>query len=311
MSLTWSISYHKYPIAGWTHSVIALKSGGVLSWGANSHYQLGRYPDTATSPRIPAFIPALNAKVVISLGCGRRHTVALVRDTTNVVMSWGESRKGALGQSDISSSTNWNEPGLVALDYEKYVFIEVYSGWECSAALSDAGDVLMWGDNKAGQICKPPVVAGEARGRVGNQVVPIPTVIMVIPPIQKLAVGWKHVLALSKGGVVFSWGKNNYGQRGLGYEESSTTSTPLQPTEILYTADGSCIGTVIDIACGSEHCALLNDASDLYTWGWNEHGNLGLGNKIPFLSSPHKVSSITKHVEAVYLGGAATIIRTK
>ncbi|BHF71548.1 RCC1 domain-containing protein 1 [Sparganum proliferum] len=61
--------------------------------------------------------------------------------------------------------------------------------------------------------------------------------------------------------------KVNRGQLGHGDLESRDTPeiiSALQPV------------TVVSIACGLWHCACLSDVGDVYTWGSNEYGQLGL-----------------------------------
>lgn len=37
--------------------------------------------------------------------------------------------------------------------------------------------------------------------------------------------------------------------------------------------------TITKLSCGSEHVLLLTEEGDVWGWGWNEHGNLGLGEE--------------------------------
>jgi alpha-tubulin suppressor-like RCC1 family protein len=34
------------------------------------------------------------------------------------------------------------------------------------------------------------------------------------------------------------------------------------------------------IACGANHTAAFTEQGELYTWGWNEHGRLGLDHEV-------------------------------
>lgn len=42
----------------------------------------------------------------------------------------------------------------------------------------------------------------------------------------------------------------------------------------------SCIGDekVVNVAAGAEHSALVTGEGKVMTWGWGEHGQLGLGD---------------------------------
>lgn len=69
--------------------------------------------------------------------------------------------------------------------------------------------------------------------------------------------GWSHSLALSKDGSVFGWGRNDKGQFGK----------------------NKFSGKVAEIACGSEFSILVDTNDNVWSTGWNEHGNLALETK--------------------------------
>eukprot|EP00096_Caligus_rogercresseyi_P002236 TRINITY_DN1430_c0_g1_i2.p1 TRINITY_DN1430_c0_g1~~TRINITY_DN1430_c0_g1_i2.p1 ORF type:complete len:285 (+),score=62.15 TRINITY_DN1430_c0_g1_i2:400-1254(+) len=65
--------------------------------------------------------------------------------------------------------------------------------------------------------------------------------------------GWTHGVAVSQSRAVLAWGRDSYGQIA-----------------------GNGLGPVNAISSGSEHVlALIGD--ELFSWGWNEHGNCGDG----------------------------------
>lgn len=77
------------------------------------------------------------------------------------------------------------------------------------------------------------------------------------------------------------------GQLGLGTLEDH--SDPIQ-IEALAGIN------IVAIACGTWHCAVISKEGDLYTWGWNQNGQLGLPvhsaekNKgVSVMASPHVV----------------------
>src|SRR5258705_411426 len=70
---------------------------------------------------------------------------------------------------------------------------------------------------------------------------------------------------------ILSSGSNTHGQ--LGYEVPSG--------RVVFPGTINMTDTSVQIACGSEHVLTLiksRDATQIWGWGWNEHGNLGLGN---------------------------------
>lgn len=71
------------------------------------------------------------------------------------------------------------------------------------------------------------------------------------------------------------WGRNNYFQCGTGL---SSPSSDLSAEELHGVGARK-------ILCGSEHCLLLDKTGNLYSWGWNEHGNCGT-NSVENIASP-------------------------
>ncbi|VDP87118.1 unnamed protein product [Echinostoma caproni] len=73
-------------------------------------------------------------------------------------------------------------------------------------------------------------------------------------------------MCLSMIGQIFCQGIGSRGQLGLGDLEDRTQFTFLEALGPV---------TVIRISAGKWHAACVTDTGDLYTWGWNEYGQLG------------------------------------
>jgi len=84
--------------------------------------------------------------------------------------------------------------------------------------------------------------------------------------ITQLRCGWTHNGYLTASDELFLWGRNCYGQLGIG-TTSSNASTPHK----------CLIYPVADFALGAEH-GILKSSDSIYTFGWNEHGNCGNGS---------------------------------
>ncbi|XP_015926026.1 E3 ISG15--protein ligase Herc6 [Parasteatoda tepidariorum] len=85
--------------------------------------------------------------------------------------------------------------------------------------------------------------------------------------INQVACGKEHVLLLSSSGVVLSYGFGSRGQ--LGHNNLHKLEKPV----ILEALEGI---EIIAIAAGGWHSAAISSIGDLYMWGWNESGQLGL-----------------------------------
>jgi len=85
--------------------------------------------------------------------------------------------------------------------------------------------------------------------------------------VSSVSCGKCHTLVLSAIGVVFSCGVGNQGQLGHGGLESQSSLRVIEALEGV---------RMTSVCAGGWHSMALSDSSDLYVWGWNDAGQLGL-----------------------------------
>lgn len=81
--------------------------------------------------------------------------------------------------------------------------------------------------------------------------------------------GEQHTIAIADDGTLWGWGSNASGEAGIAASFPNHVNVPTQ------------IGTATnwtDIECGSYHSMALNADDELYTWGYNDFGQLGFGD---------------------------------
>ncbi|XP_023729885.1 ultraviolet-B receptor UVR8 [Lactuca sativa] len=225
------------------------------------------------------------SRKVIAIAAGEAHTLALTGDGS--VYSWGRGTFGRLGSG---SELDRLFPAKIEFNStEKVKIVQVSAGSYHSLALSDDGSVWSWGHNTYGQLG----VNGE------NSLVP--SLVQVFnelhPPssltdelitktesrlqISSIKAGGMMSLAIDNLGSLWMWG-NCPPQDSLTEGEFSLvpTYTPIP----VWNFHGQ---TVVKVACGNEHIVALvstgetykgDDNLVCYTWGNNNHGQLGLGD---------------------------------
>nr|XP_056721744.1 RCC1 domain-containing protein 1 [Euleptes europaea] len=107
----------------------------------------------------------------------------------------------------------------------------------------------------------------------GGYVVPRPGFFRPLCPAlraRRLALGHEHAVLLDAAGDLFTWGNGRHGQLGHGGLEDAAEPRRLEALQ------GVPMGPV---AAGGWHSASVSEAGDLYMWGWNESGQLGLPAK--------------------------------
>ena len=117
-----------------------------------------------------------------------------------------------------------------------------------------------------------------------------PTTPQLAPPVKHMAGGKGFSLALTTDGQVWSWGKNNSGQLGLG-----DTFDRSLPTRV------AVLSNIVDIDAGPDYALALDAAGDVWAWGSNASGQLGDGTDDDKLS-PVKVPGLrdVKDIAAAY-----------
>lgn len=85
-----------------------------------------------------------------------------------------------------------------------------------------------------------------------------------------LALGSEHAVLLTSDGTVYSWGSGSHGQLGHG---ALTSQEEPQVVEAVWGVP------IRAVSAGNWHSASVSAGGDLYMWGWNESGQLGLPSR--------------------------------
>ncbi|XP_045600512.2 LOW QUALITY PROTEIN: probable E3 ubiquitin-protein ligase HERC4 [Procambarus clarkii] len=137
---------------------------------------------------------------------------------------------------------------------------QVASGLMHSLILTEEGLVYSCGNNEFGQLGHNKIT------RKPEQIDDLQNYTIV-----QVAVGDQHSIALTSWGLVYAWGENGFGQLGINSTESHTSTPKLVKSLARKQA--------LQIACGSNHTLALTSDGELYSWGQNNLGQLGLSHK--------------------------------
>ena len=255
---------------GWAHSLF-LSADQVYAYGKGSHGQLGVPSTTCLSE--PLLLPLSDC---LSVGCGFRTSFVVTSKSyaENGVFVFGENRKYQLG---LGHSNNCDSP---TLHPSLPILTKIRGGNKHSAGF--AGNTLYcWGQNNCGQL---GVQAQEA---------PVPLTIEFLEELCKVDCGWFSTGVLTSTKKLLMTGRGSLGQVGTGkFEDSWEFQLILPETE--------------EFALGSEHALAISNHQS-WSWGWNEHGNLGTGGQ-QSISTPTALS--IENPVSVKAGGASSFIIT-
>jgi alpha-tubulin suppressor-like RCC1 family protein len=253
--------------AGASHS-LAISNQNVWTWGSNSEGQLG--VDTATPFRITAAqITALST--VDKIAAGGAHSLAL---SNGQVQSWGSNTAGQLGF--VTTSTSIPTPGTVVKAADSLPLspvTDIAAGGSHSLFIA-AGAVWACGLNIFGQLG-----VGDTTDRKAGAVQVNLTGVSGVP--DKVAAGLDHSLVLMSDGTVWGWGLNNYGQLGNGGTLNDITPVTA-PVQVLRNTDQLPLIGIVKIAVIGYHNLAVDNLGQLWVWGYNAFGQLGLADNDTF-----------------------------
>jgi alpha-tubulin suppressor-like RCC1 family protein len=224
------------------------------AFGNNTHNQLGFGHNRVVNEI--QIVEELCDQQIIDFANGFCHCIA--RNSNGKVFCWGYNNWGLLGNG--SEDNNYQKPKLNPYLDNEFV-VDISCGAYHSLVLTNSGEVYAWGNNESGQIgnccnekqLKPIKVNGFNNERV----------VMI-------SCGSSHSLALTECGHVYSWGRNKFGQLGIG-----TTSDSNEPKFVTITDEYYCDVFIEKISCGSAHNLLLSIDGYIYAFGRNASGELG------------------------------------
>lgn len=122
--------------------------------------------------------------------------------------------------------------------------------------------------------------------------------------IRKIVGGAGHTLILDTDGRVHSCGLNDKGQTGNGNIEQRNVLTFQKICALEHEM-------VVDVCCGWDCSAALTRDGELYVWGSNRYGQLGLDHSIfSTISQPRKIT-IGEKIRCVSMGLRHTAIVTE
>lgn len=265
---------------GGDHTVLLSKTNKIYVWGSNASRQLGF---DGVNKRIPTeFI--LDGEISL-VSCGYHHTISVKQYHRNQLYVWGRNVSGQLGLNitrkryDAHDSHHlMGEYYSVPNDLPRELVLPIGSdiksiscGGSHTISLMTNGSVYGWGCNYVGQL---------GIGKSDENIF-FPRKINLRENITSVSCGGNHTTAIGMSGKCYVWGYNKFGQLGLG--DCIDTNQPRN-LELV---------NVIVVSCGAYHTiALISSGTDtdIYAWGNNYEGQLGLGSYDDDIFSPRKLS---------------------
>ncbi|XP_076116547.1 secretion-regulating guanine nucleotide exchange factor-like isoform X1 [Mytilus galloprovincialis] len=301
---------------GGGHTLVLTDNGKLFVCGSNDKGQLGLGSTEDQTVLTP--VGSIEREIITKVVGGWDFTIML--NDKGIIYVTGSNKFNQLGLPDITEKYITTPVRMFLPGNPKVTEIE--AGLRHGIALTDTGQVYIWGSRKSSKdkIGAVPTIVHLPEGTKGmvikitagsyffsaltdhgeiiswgdntygqlstDKVIQQPYLVPTTffkGKVTDIQAGWTHMLALTDQKKIYSWGRGNYGQLGRAVD------LDLSPQVI------GCHDNIKCVRCGSEHNLALTDKGRLLTWGWNEHGLCGNGNEDNVMT-PSLVDKLNGHM---------------
>lgn len=280
---------------GGAHSVVATEDGRVFSFGLNDRGQLGH---SQMDPFVSTPEEVLIPEDIVSVAAGHYHSLAL--DRNGNIWSWGSNDQGQLGLG-ANVGRIW-EPRLVTAIRDT-VISEIAAGASHSLAVSKNGELFTWGEGDSGRLGHG-APSQSLLSWITNQQEHLPRKVRAFETkiIQHAYAGHMHSACIDVEGQLYTFGSGRSLQLGTGTVENCPKPVHIHG-----------LGSVASAACGGMHTIASLFDGNVFAWGADQNGCLGMGSKgssgnrrperVPRLGAVAQVSAGWKHSAAIDRNG--------
>lgn len=220
-------------------------------------------------------IPSLSRVTQIDVGSGNGYAVL----SDGSLWGWGVNDRGQLGNGGTSDSA-------VPVRILSTGVARVASGDSTVFALMTDGSVRAWGYGSRGAV---------GNGSTSNQLTPV-EILPASAQITQVAAQYNGGYALTSNGLVYSWGRGEFGQRADG-----TTNDSSAPALVPNLAD------VDEVSAGGDSAYVLKSDGTVWAWGRNDQGQVGDGTSV-HRSTPVQVTGVSNVVQLASVGRDAAVL---
>ena len=271
------------------HSVALLASGELYTWGGTLYGKLGRTRTSTEKNDTPfAVLQQLRDKHITHVDCGNHHTVVVTEQ--GEVYAIGQSHEKGKPISNIVDENSFVPRRIDSLISSNIHIRDVVCGGYHTLVLSSDAQLYSWGKGEFGQL-----------GLGSDTHTAQPQLITSLSKVISMSAGENHSMCVCSDGTVYTWGYGGQGQLGHG-----TNVNEKLPRRIEYFYKNNI--KIVQCAAGWRHSIVLSNELNVYTFGHNDHGQLGTGD-MKSSSIPRLIDTLPRNeIRHVAAGGNHTLV---
>ncbi|XP_060704102.1 serine/threonine-protein kinase Nek8 [Hemiscyllium ocellatum] len=269
--------------AGRTQKAGVTRSGRLIMWEASpvgtGDISLPGSLEQTQPQFISRFLEGQSGVAIKHVSCGDLFTACLT--DRGIIMSFGNGSSGCLGHGTFNDVT---QPKIVEalLGYE---IAQVSCGASHVLAATNDREVFSWGRGDNGRL---GLESQESHNSPQQVCVPAEH------EAQKILCGIDCSMILTTQNHILACGSNRFNKLGLDKltaAEDSHTSNQVEEVHVFTPVQSFPLneGNIVHVDVGTAHSAAITETGECYTFGSNQHGQLGTNtrhnNRLPYLVS--------------------------
>jgi alpha-tubulin suppressor-like RCC1 family protein len=258
-----------------TSTCAVATDGKGYCWGAGASGKLGSNAttDQTTPQTLKDSSSAENTLRWLSIEAGRNSSCGIA--TNNEMYCWGSSSLGQLGNN--STTTGQLVPGKLknssnADSTLRFSHITAAFDYNCAVELS--GEGYCWGDPALGELGN--------NTSTGNVLVPgqLKDSSNADSALRFKTISgyFTHTCGITTTGETYCWGQGSNGKLG-----NNATTNQLVPVQLKDSSNANSILRFVSVHTGSQSTCGLTVAGEMYCWGNNTNGQLGINSIVQSL----------------------------
>jgi len=248
-------------------------------WGATTSGMMSQQ-EAAEASKDPSLIEDFRG--VSTAACGSSHSAFVV---DGQLYTYGSNKYSQLGwdppEADAAGPLGAGPAPVVveAEDGHQPSVLQVALGAFHSAAITEGGALWTWGWGGGFWY------GAGALGHGGRETAPRPTLVRNFveqgEEVKQVACGSQHTIVLTSEGRLYSAGKGDFGRLGRG---DTRDSAEFEEIEYFFQSNDSILSPqeptdIVKVGAGNNFTAAMSSQGELWVWGRNDYGQLGLGEE--------------------------------